>query len=485
MPLMPCRPTPCLPAPCPARHSPIHHGGLRRTFALTAALLLCSAASATVETDPGTEVLSTPGSAGLGLNLRLSTSPYRDVASYLDLMPLYLYEGERVFLRSGQIGLKLLAGPVHRFDVLIDKRLEGFPLKDRPDSLTGMALRGPATDAGLSYRYVQPRGTLQVQALRDISSGHGGSEVRVGYGADWQSGNWQLRPSVTLAWRDSKLNDYYYGVRPGEATASRPSYSAGAGFNTTVALDASYAVSHGWRLLGGVSVTLLPHSITDSPVVGRGVLPSVYVGAAYDFGAPNRPLFESGSPTIVKALYGKSTEDGCHLVKILTAQCFATSSTNATHIAGVQIGRPFIQNFNGWPIDLSAHFGLTHHDDRGLQRNGLQADAFLKATYSAFPWSERVATRIGLGVGLSLAQRAPYIEASSQAGQGELSSRLLTFLDPTVDVSVGDLTGVRSLKNTFLGVGVSHRSGIFATSRLLGKVDGGSNYIYTYVESAF
>ena len=458
---------------------------LPRTTAVVAALLLCSAASATVESDGSTEVLSTPGSMGLGANLRLSTSPYRDVGTYLDLMPLYLYEGERVYLRSSRIGLKLLAGPVHRFDVLIDKRLEGYPLKDRPDSLAGMDLRAQGTDAGLAYRYFSSWGTLQFQALRDISVGHKGNELRFGYEANWHSGNWQLRPSVTLAWRDGKLNDYYYGVRPVEAAPGRPAYSAGAGINTTVALDTSYAFSRGWRLLGGMSLTLLPPGVTESPLVGRSVLPSLYVGAAYDFGAPTRAPLEAGSPTSIKALYGKSTEDGCHLVKILTAQCFATSSTNATNIAGVQIGKPFIQNWNGWPIDWSAHLGLTHHDDHGLQQSGLQADAFLKATYSAFPWSEHVATRIGFGIGLSLARRAPYIEASSQAEQGELSSRLLTYLDPTVDVSLGDLIGVRSLKHTYLGVGVSHRSGIFSSSRLLGKVDGGSNYIYTYLETAF
>lgn len=34
----------------------------------------------------------------------------------------------------------------------------------------------------------------------------------------------------------------------------------------------------------------------------------------------------------------------------------------------------------------------------------------------------------------------------------------------------------------FFGVAVSHRSGIFATSELLGTVDGGSNYLYVYLE---
>jgi outer membrane protein len=52
-------------------------------------------------------------------------------------------------------------------------------------------------------------------------------------------------------------------------------------------------------------------------------------------------------------------------------------------------------------------------------------------------------------------------------------------------VSLGDMLGSRALKDTYIGFGVSHRSGIFRSSRLLGNVYGGSNYIYSYVESAF
>ena len=48
---------------------------------------------------------------------------------------------------------------------------------------------------------------------------------------------------------------------------------------------------------------------------------------------------------------------------------------------------------------------------------------------------------------------------------------------------MGDLIGSRVLKDTWLGVGVSHRSGIFGSSSLLGNVNGGSNYLYTYLET--
>jgi outer membrane protein len=69
-----------------------------------------------------------------------------------------------------------------------------------------------------------------------------------------------------------------------------------------------------------------------------------------------------------------------------------------------------------------------------------------------------------------------------QLARGRSSSRLLNYMDPSVDISLGDLIGVRSMSETYVGLGVSHRSGIFGNSRLFGNVNGGSNYIYSYVE---
>ena len=144
-----------------------------------------------------------------------------------------------------------------------------------------------------------------------------------------------------------------------------------------------------------------------------------------------------------------------------------------------------MEKVNGWPLDFVGYAGLTHHNDSGLQANGLQLDLFMKAVYSGFPWNDRVRTRLGFGAGVSVAQRAPYIEVSSQAAAGKSTSRILQYLEPTLDVNLGDIVGARALKDTYVGFGVSHRSGIFGASRLLGNVNGGSNYIYTYVESAF
>lgn len=442
-------------------------------------------ASANGNIEPLTDILPEPSSAGLGLVTDVERSPYRDAGTRYDLLPLYLYEGQRLFLHANRVGVKLLNGSEQRLDLLVERRLEGFPTVRVPSSLAGMAMRDSGLDVGLSYRYRQPWGSLQAALLHDAGNTSKGTEFRLGYTHEWRSGPWTLRPSLTLAWRDARLNNYYYGVQASEATPGRPAYAPGAGINTTAGLYGSYDVSQRWRLLAGVSATVLSSPIKNSPIVQQRVLPAVYVGAAYDFGSHERGWAKEGSPTYVKMLYGKATEDGCHLVKIITARCLSTASVNPTSIVGVQVGRPFIRNLNGWPVDVVGYAGLTYHDDRGLQPNGMQLDLFMKAFYSGFPWSGRVKTRLGMGMGVSLAQRVPYIEASSQAINGELASRLLQYLDPTLDVSLGDIVGSRALKETYIGFGVSHRSGIFRSSRLLGNVNGGSNYIYSYVESAF
>ena len=429
--------------------------------------------------------LSEVSSAGLGFAPRVERSPYRDDGLRFDLLPLYVYEGKHLFLNANRVGVKVFNEDDKRFDLLLERRLEGFTLSDAPASLAGMAQRNTSVDVGLAYNVRLPWGDVRIEALQDANGTHKGREARLSVSRETRSGAWTWRPSVSLGWRSAKLNDYYYGVKADEATDARAAYAPGGGLQAGVGLHTTYALTRNWRLMSGVSATVLGNEVKNSPIVQQRVLPAFYLGAVYDFGPHEPDWVGAQTPTYFKALHGKATEDGCHLAKIITAQCLATAKVNPTNISAVQIGRPFIQNFKGQPIDVVGYVGLAHHEDHGLQPNGLQLDLFMKIYYTGFPWQSRVKTRLGMGMGVSLAQRVPYIEESSQAVNGEQTSRLLHYLDPSLDVSLGDLFGWRSLKDTYIGMGVSHRSGIFKSSRLLGNVDGGSNYIYSYVETVY
>ena len=459
-------------------------GGAKRVaVALAMAMVLVPGpAAAAAGDDPPILSRTIPAGgdgAGLGLAMRFEHSPYRGGGTRNDLVPLYVYEGKRVFLEAYRVGLKISETPDSRLDLFLGYRFEGYPYDRIPASLAGMANRGPGVDLGLGYQQRRPWGTMFGELLHDAAGGSNGTEMRVGYRTDWALGRLQLQPQIAIAARDANLNNYYYGVRPSEATAARPAYEPGSGVNAELGLSAVYRLSDRWRVIGGVSARRWASGVRASPIVEDRVQLSGLLGVAYDF-SPEHDAWPEGRPLIVKALYGKSTD--CDVAKVMLLQCFSTNTTDQTRIASLELGRPFIERLNGWPLDFVGYVGLLRHQERGLQDDDWQVNAYMKAYYYGLPWSAHVRTRLGFGVGVSYAQRVPYVEERDQLARGRSSSRLLNYLDPSIDISLGDLVGVSTMRDTYLGIGVSHRSGIFGTSRLLGNVNGGSNYIYSYLE---
>ena len=454
---------------------------MRTRLPLLSLLLLPLAACAgPAGTDVLVDFLAIPGSAGLGAIQRLGYTPYKGATVSQDLVPLYMYEGKQIYLHATRVGLKLTEQPVWGFDVFLDYRYEGHPADQIPAVLAGMAKRNPEIDIGAAYRHRAGWGNLDAEVLHDTNNTSHGTEWRLGYNVDLDAGRLHLRPNVTVARRSANLNNYYYGVRMAEATALRPAFLPGAGVDWTVGLYAYYEVTQRWRLLGGVGVTFLDTSVRHSPIVEDKPQVGALVGAAYDFGS-HKPYSEPGLPLHMKVYGGRATE--CNFLPAATFRCGSTRTQDDTRIWGFDIGRPLVEKVNNWPLDFVAYVGLQAHDERGVKPDGVQLNAQIKAYYYGFPWSGAVRTRVGFGAGFALAQRVPLTEERDQARRGRATSKLLNYLDPSLDFSVGDLLGSKRFKETYLGVGISHRSGIFGASQILGNIDGGSNYLYGYIES--
>ncbi|TMH50067.1 MAG: MipA/OmpV family protein, partial [Betaproteobacteria bacterium] len=82
---------------------------------------------------------------------RFEQSPYRGGGVRIDLLPLYLYEGEHVYLHTHRAGLKFDFRSDRRVAAFLSHRFESFPVERIPASLAGMSTRVPETDLGLSY----------------------------------------------------------------------------------------------------------------------------------------------------------------------------------------------------------------------------------------------------------------------------------------------------------------------------------------------
>jgi MipA family protein len=460
------------------RSLPGERAGARIAAAAFALLFVCNAGASS---DPLTGVAERGGVA-IGLMPRIERSPYRSAGMRHDFVPVYLYEGERVYLHSHSLGLKFGGSEARRFDVFLRHRFEGHPSDDIPAILAGMAKREPGIDAGVSGQRGGSWGIAFAELLRDTSAASRGSELRLGYKYPLRSGRLWLRPHATLSLRSARLNDYYYGVRPEEARPDRPAYQAGSGVVPELGLYGAYQLTARWRVLAGASVARLPRTVGESPIVEHRTLQSLHLAVLYDL-SPDHEAWPEKRPLIARALYGASSE--CNALHIATLRCTSTHTQDKTGIAGLELGRPFIDRLNGWPLDLAGFVGLTQHRERGLQPDFVEIKAYIKGHFYGFPWDARLRTRLGLGVGLSYAREVPFTEQRDQAARGRNTSRLLNTFDPTADFSVGDLLGVKKLRETYAGAGVSHRSGIFGTSQLLRNVNGGSNYIYGYVETSF
>ncbi len=424
------------------------------------------AASAAASSDPFVDLLE-PGGAAVGFTWRKERSPYRGAEGGLDNLPLYLYEGERAYLHGTTAGLKF-RHDAWRFDAFLRYRFEGFTRDARPDSAAGIEPpRQPGIDAGVSVRRALPWGTPYLELLRDASHHSRGTELRLGYWNEWRRGRLTLRPNAALAWRSESLNDYYYGV-PGR-------YAAGAGLDAEAGLYAAYALDESWSVLGAVRAARRSREVTASPLARGGLQGDAFLGILYDFTPKERRWQPQSQPLLVKALYGFSSD--CDVLQIVRLSCTSTHSVDRTDIVALHVGRTLIEGAGGWPVDLAGFVGVQRQLEKGFQSDFFSVMAFLKAYYYGFPWDRILRTRIGLGGGLSYSQSVMEMEQRDQGRRDRGTWKLLNYLDPSIDFRVA--------RDIWLGIGVSHRSGAFGKSLLFGNVNGGSNFIYVSVETAF
>ena len=437
---------------------------MHQVYRWVSALAVLNAAQAFASSDPFIDVLQ-PGGAAVGYVFRWEHSTYRGAEGGADQVPLYLYEGEYGYLHATRIGLKFKRDD-WRFDAFIRYRFEGYNRDRRPESTVDLPLREPGYDGGVSLRRKTNWGTPYIELLHDVSNGSGGSEARVGYWNEWRHNRLTLKPHVMLAWRDEKLNNFYYGT---------PGYTAGAGVDAQAALYASYALNERWNLLAAVTATRRSSEIASSPVATGSAQGEAFVGFLYDFSPAEQRWAPASKPLIVKFLYGYSSD--CNVAQTVELSCTSTHTVDNTDIAAVHLGRKLIENAGGWPVDLAGFIGLQRHFETSYGNDYWSAMAFFKVYWTRFPWDRYLHTRFGFGSGLSYSEQIGQMESHDQGRRDRGTWKLLNYLDPSFDVRVA--------RDTYVGVGVSHRSGEFGKSELYGNVNGGSNYIYVSIETAF
>lgn len=154
-------------------------------------------------------------------------------------------------------------------------------------------------------------------------------------------------------------------------------------------------------------------------------------------------------------------------------------------LIGLDVGRPIVENFRDWPLDFAWRIGLIRYFERDAQSDFWGHTWYVKAYWKKFPWSRWVRTRLGFGEGISYAWHVPREEREEARRHDRNTSRLLNYLDVSVDLNLGDLVRSKRLSRCWLGLVISHRSGAFGLIDIFGSVNGGSNYNTASVECEF
>ena len=178
----------------------------------------------------------------------------------------------------------------------------------------------------------------------------------------------------------------------------------------------------------------------------------------------------------LRVAYGKSTSSD--LGNVISGQI--QSDIAKLYVYNIDGGYLLAPDIFDMPIDIYAKGGLSYYDE-GNYKDAYGADIYIKAYYNLDFLKNRV--RFGFGEGVSYTSRTLTTEAKDAAVSQDNTSKFLNYLDISLDFDLGKLVRYKPLDETYVGILIKHRSGIFG---LINNVKhGGSNYNSIYIEKNF
>jgi outer membrane protein len=438
------------------------------------------------------------GTWSLGVAYSLQGSVFAGENKRRDFMPTFVYSGERLFLDTTDFGWHAVDTDRWQVDIFGSYALTGYndhtffsetgEVRDEDDPLKGME-RSHAFEAGVELTRKTRFGRFGVELRQDVEGVHDGQDIRARWASIYRRENWQVEPWLEWQWLSAEKADYYFGVRESEATAVRPAYELGQTGSWAAGVAVRYRLGARHYLAVNAAFREFRNDIVDSPVVDEKRVPSLKLSYRYALNGPparrkdeNRVLAaKNGTPTSLRIAYGCTSETRFNEILRGGINC----SDIDTGLASVFTGRQLARRALGIPLEVWLHLGFARRFESDFQENFSEGVLAFKALYREFPWSDRIETRIGLGHGLSYAGGIPVLERQKAEEKNRRTSRLLNYLEFSVDVSVGDILRSRRLDKLFFGWSVHHRSGVFASADLFDNTYGGSNVNTLYLEWEF
>lgn len=429
------------------------------------------------------------GTVGLGAAIRGGTSPYTGVSNIasqsagneVDLLPLYLYEGEWLFAHGTSAGIHVFDNDWLKVDVLARYRFNRLE-SDANDYFEGLGDRNQTVDSGVSFTLNGDWGELSTTWVNDILGNHNGYEWDFTYKYAWESGRWFVSPFISYIYQDRDFTDYYYGVNAGEALPNRPFYQPGSASFWRGGVNASYQVTSRLMVFSNIASQHVDSGIFNSPLVDQSQQSAASLGFAYFFGnaiddsTKNRGSGRSGEWSW-RLNTGYQAEGP--FTRTLTGTLRRSKDVHA-YMVGLTLGKLIS---DGKYIDYWGKVSANRRLENGNQSDFGEYNAYVMTMTKAHsPWTQEEWLRAGIGFGFSYATNIPYVEQVKQAKREENTSHFLNYLEGQFDVPLRLMFDNKAVQNCYVGISLIHRSGIFAKSDILSNVSGGSDMVTGHIE---
>ena len=401
---------------------------------------------------------------GIGVVARVDSISYKCLNisdnSVDNFVPLFYYEDDNFYMNGLTYGLKLFNTDNLQFSLLSRVRLLSIPKELQNE------IQDDTLDYGFRSRYfLKDNQYIDLEFMRNTSDG---SFVNLTYSSDFLYDDVQFSPYSTISHRNSLFNSHYYG---------RDIYKIGSDFHLSLGFDLKYHIYSNTYLLAGASMSYLGSKIIKSEIIDDNFSHTIYAGIGFLNDRNKKYLEIDGMKPYMRIAKGWATTS--NLNDILTGNTIEDKYNN--QLTSLFYGHPIAKELFNQPIEVYLSAGVVYHHSSVVQDTTLELDFEFKPYYT-LPLSF-VDIRLGAGAGLSYIQDVTYIEKLDGEAKGYKMSNINFFLDLSADINLGFVDN--SLDDIWIGTAIHHRSSVFESSSLFGRIKGGSNYNTIYLQWHF
>ncbi|MFA0088038.1 MipA/OmpV family protein [Vibrio sp. 10N.261.51.F12] len=388
-------------------------------------------------------------------------------------IPMMYFKNDYVFLDGMTAGAHLYKTDDKQFELNAITRLRFIDIPADEQNAAG----GDTLDYGLQLRYnLDETWHLDTELMTD-NEFRKHANLRLQGTLDY--GDLELKPNVTLRYKDSGFNTEYYGSYNGY------SQDINGAFDYAMGVDAKYHVVSNLYMLGSTNIRMLDNAAYHSDVIKDRFEGEVYLGFGF-FNEKKKTTTSKAkqhsrdisTKPYVRVAHGYASPSD--MGDILTFNGKRDPYNN--QVTSIFYGHPLTDELFGLPLDIYLSPGYAHHWSSEVQETGNEFVALIKAYYT-FNWPVKM--RLGVGNGVSYIDNVTYIEQQEMDKKEKRASHVMNYIDISYDVNIGSIFRKPKWEALWLGYSLHHRSAIFEASSQFGRIKGGSNYSTVYLQYDF